>query len=99
MRIYHIAEPEAWAAKSDVYRTDDLDSEGFVYCSTVSQLAGVAETFYKGRKDLLLLTIDSTAIGEALVYEDLYDIGEKFPHVYGPIPVAAVVEAAAFSSV
>ena len=99
MRIYHIAEPGAWAAKSDVYRTDDLESEGFIHCSTERQLAGVAESFYKDREDLVLLSIDSTAIGEALVYEDLYDMGENFPHVYGPIPVAAVVEATAFPSI
>ena len=98
MRILHVAEPEAWAARTDVYVNADLEAEGFIHCSTEKQLAGVVDAFYKGRTGLILLTIDQTALGETLIYEDLDDMGEEFPHVYGPIPVGAVVETRSFSA-
>ncbi len=53
--------------------------------------------FFSGRDDLTLLTIDTSRIKGILVYEDLYDAGEDFPHVYGPLPTATVVKAEPFS--
>ena len=44
-----------------------------------------------------MLTIDEAALDAPVVDEDLYDTGETFPHVYGPIPVAAVVDADAWT--
>lgn len=97
VQIFHIAETTAWAARTEVYVTADLESEGFIHCSLDTQLDQVASNFYGGRDDLVLLTIDAGAIGKSLVYEDLYDLGEDFPHVYGPIPVSAVINSAPFS--
>lgn len=69
-----------------------MATEGFIHCSTGEQLPGVARTFYAGREDLILLTIDPELLGEGrLVYEDLYDHGDLFPHIYGPLPVRAVI--------
>jgi uncharacterized protein (DUF952 family) len=99
MPIFHIAEPEVWAATSAIYTTADFESDGFIHCSTENQLGRVIETFYKGREDLVLLTIDPTVLQGILVYEDLDDIGERFPHVYGPIPVTAIIEAKTFSAI
>lgn len=48
---------------------------------------------YANRSDVIVLEIDPASLGERLVYEDLYDHGQRFPHVYGPIPVSAVVDA------
>jgi uncharacterized protein (DUF952 family) len=92
--IFHLAEPEAWAASDEAYRPPSIETEGFVHCSTRDQLLGVATAFYPGRDDLVLLTIDTGLLDEAtLVYEDLYDHGDVFPHVYGPLPTSAVVSA------
>ena len=99
MPIFHIAEPEAWAATTEAYTTKDFNSAGFIHCSTEEQLARVVEKFYKDREVLVLLTIDPTVLEEMLVYEDLDDIGEEFPHVYGPIPVAAIIGAKTFSAI
>ena len=41
--------------------------------------------------DLLLLHIDESLLGVPVVYEQLGGAPEPFPHVYGPIPVDAVV--------
>lgn len=92
--IFHLAEPEAWAASHGTYRPPSVDAEGFVHCSTRDQLLGVATAFYPGRDDLVLLTIDTGLLDKTtLVYEDLYDHGDLFPHVYGPLPTNAVVSA------
>lgn len=61
-------------------------------------MPGVAAAFYDGRSDLILLSIDAAAVGDLLVYEELYERGEDFPHVYGPIPMHAITAAEALSA-
>ena len=90
--IYHLARPGDWAASTDEYRTASLDEEGFIHCSTADQLAAVARRHFLFQNDLILLTIDPAPLGDMLVYEDLYDLGEPFPHIYGPLPSSVVLE-------
>ena len=97
VNIFHIAEPEAWASRGNTYVPDSYEVEGFIHCSTEGQLSGIAETFYAGRDDLLLLTIETAKLGELVVFEDLYEMGEDFPHIYGPLPISAIVEVGSFS--
>lgn len=89
--IYHLALPGDWAASTDEYRTSSLGEEGFIHCSTADQLGAVARRHFRHHNDLILLTIEPSSLGESLVYEDLYDLGEEFPHIYGPLPTSAVV--------
>jgi uncharacterized protein (DUF952 family) len=89
--IYHLAEPRDWAASTDEYRPTGLEDEGFIHCSTGAQISATAKQMYGQRNDLVLLTIEPEALGDSLVYEDLYDHGEEFPHVYGPLPTGAVI--------
>lgn len=89
--IYHLAEPGAWAASTDEYRAPSLDSDGFIHCANAEQLADVARRHYRDHNDLILLAVDPGPLGEAVVYEDLYDLGEEYPHVYDPIPTTAVL--------
>ena len=92
--VFHLAEPDVWAASDEAYQPPSIEIEGFIHCSTRKQLLGVATAFYPGRDDLVLLTIDTGLLDEGtLVYEDLYDHGDHFPHVYGPLPTSAVVSA------
>jgi uncharacterized protein (DUF952 family) len=47
-----------------------------------------------GRTDLVVLEIDEALLDPPAVWEDgdpPHPTGKQFPHVYGPIPVAAVV--------
>lgn len=89
--IFHLAEPADWAGSTDTYRAPSVEDEGFIHCSTAAQLPHVARNLYSGHNDLVLLTIDPDALDdETLVYEDLYGMGEEFPHVYGPLPTSAV---------
>jgi uncharacterized protein (DUF952 family) len=90
--IYHLAEPADWARSIDTYRPPSVDEEGFVHCSTASQLPRVARADYLDHNSLILLTIDPEGLDdETLVYEDLLGEGEEYPHVYGPLPTSAVI--------
>jgi uncharacterized protein (DUF952 family) len=90
--IFHLAEPADWARSTDTFSPADAEEEGFIHCSTAEQLPAVARELYGDHNDLILLTIDPTFLDdETLVYEDLYGLGQDFPHVYGPLPTSAVV--------
>ena len=41
--------------------------------------------------DLVLLAIDPARVGAEVRYERLDGAPEPFPHIYGPLPVDAVV--------
>ncbi|MGB7860393.1 MAG: DUF952 domain-containing protein [Acidimicrobiia bacterium] len=90
--LFHIAEPSDWDQRTDSYAPAAFETEGFIHCSTADQLEAVAASFYAGRDDVILLTVDPKALVSGVVYEDLYEIGEEFPHIYGPIPLSAIVE-------
>ena len=93
--IFHLAAGNAFEP-GETYRPDSLDTEGFVHCSMADQLVRVANERYPGREDLVLLTIDERRLSSPVVCEDCHETGERFPHVYGPIDPAAVVEVGPF---
>lgn len=95
--VLHIAEAKEWEARGDTYVPASFNEEGFIHCSTAAQLDRVAGEFYAGRDDLTLLRVAAVEVGSMLVYEDLYETGEMFPHVYGPLSLDAVVEAVGYS--
>lgn len=98
MVVLHLCPASDWAAARHAgeVRAASLESEGFVHCSTPAQLPGVVERFYGSVPDLLVLSVDSDATGAELRWEPPAhahdDPDERFPHLYGPLPVAAVVE-------
>jgi uncharacterized protein (DUF952 family) len=93
--IYHLADLADWDAYASEYRGStlgrSLDDVGFIHCSTASQVKQVADVVYSGRNDVLLLKIDPGLLGLPVLYEEVG--GERFPHIYGPIPKAAVISA------
>ncbi|MGB0523085.1 MAG: DUF952 domain-containing protein [Flammeovirgaceae bacterium] len=92
--ILHITNPTAWAEAqtTNSYTADSLHSEGFIHCSTFAQVIGVVNQWFKGQSDLLLLIIDTKRLTHEVHYEDLYNHGDAFPHLYGPLNVDAVID-------
>jgi uncharacterized protein (DUF952 family) len=94
--IFHITVPEVWAqAQRDgaiTMSTRDLTlaDEGFVHCSFAAQLAATAARFFGDLDEVVVVRIDAAAVTSPVVAEDLYDAGQTFPHVYGPINLDAV---------
>ena len=95
--IYHVAQRERWlhALDGGEYTASsvgrELADEGFIHMSTLDQVAGVLERFYAGIDDLVLLHIDESLLAAPLVYEAIAAASAQFPHLYGPLNVAAVV--------
>lgn len=96
--ILHITTEGAWAAAKmrGTYTADSLTTEGFIHCSTPAQVVWVANQRFRGRTDLVLLHIDPARVNADVVYENLEGGEMQFPHVYGPIPVSAVVDVMPF---
>lgn len=100
--IYHITSRAAWseAQKRGEYRADSLETEGFIHCSTESQVVPVAEKYYKGQDGLCLLVIEPALLSSDLRWEPPsggapppgVPEGDLFPHIYGPINLDAVVQ-------
>jgi uncharacterized cysteine cluster protein YcgN (CxxCxxCC family) len=91
--IFHIAAAAdvAEAIDNDLYFCDSLENEGFIHCSTREQIVPVANRYYTGHLDLVLLLIDEKEISAPIKYESpLYPSAEIYPHVYGPIQMKAV---------
>jgi uncharacterized protein (DUF952 family)/GNAT superfamily N-acetyltransferase len=92
----HLIEPAAWRAalSAGAVRPPSLESVGFVHLSRPDQVHLPAERLYPGRRDLVLLVIDPARLADPVrmepgVPEDPESM--RFPHLYGPLPLSAVV--------
>jgi uncharacterized protein (DUF952 family) len=96
--IAHITTPEHWqqAQSQGNYEAESLYSEGFIHCSTLAQVAATANRFYARQHSLLLLLIDPQRTTAELLYELAPDVGDYFPHLFGPLNLDAVVRVVAF---
>ena len=63
-------------------------ADGYIHLSAADQLAVTAAKHYAGQSDLVLVEVDLTALGDTLIWEPSRG-GALFPHIYGPLPVAA----------
>ena len=92
-RIVHVTTPEAWGRRSDApaYEADSLRSQGYVHACRPARLREVLGRHFAGHRALLLLVIDPARL-TADVREEEASPGERYPHVYGPIDRAAVVD-------
>ncbi|MGK5739536.1 DUF952 domain-containing protein [Micromonospora sp. URMC 103] len=68
--------------------------DGFIHLSAGDQVVETARRYFTGVTGLSLLTVDPARLGDRLRWEPSRD-GQRFPHLYGPLPLAAVVAAEA----
>ena len=97
---YKIIDAADWreAVVEGVYAGSAVDlADGYIHLSTADQLDETARRHYAGRENLVLLTVDLTALDDTIVWEASRG-GALFPHIYGLLPVKAVTEALAYSS-
>lgn len=101
--IYHIAHRSAWetAQATGAYRVESLDTEGFIHASTEVQVPRVANAFYRGQTELVLLCIETDKVKPEVRFEPPVHpqggqpqtaSGELFPHIYGALNLDAVVK-------
>jgi uncharacterized protein (DUF952 family) len=90
--IFKICGEQEWrtAQSAGSYDGSAVDRrDGFIHFSTARQLAETAAKHFTGREDLILVGVDTAALGCALRYE-LSRGGELFPHLYATLDVAHV---------
>lgn len=96
--LFHITERAVWlqAVRAGEYtmstRGVTLQEQGFVHCSLRHQLRGVAEVVYGDAEDLVVLVIDTAQVPAPVRLEAPGPGAEEYPHIYGPLPVAAVTD-------
>ena len=99
--IVHVASRGDWedALTGGRYEPPGFAEEGFVHCSFVEQVVPVADAFFAGRTDLVLLVIDpDRRSAEVRVEAPVPPTGDdqRFPHVYGAIELDAVIDVVDF---
>jgi len=90
--IYKISPVNAWreAEQAGVFTGAPVDlADGFIHFSAGHQVRETAHRHFRGQPDLILATIEAEALGAALKWEASRG-GDLFPHLYGPLPMAAV---------
>lgn len=94
--ILHITKREQWeqAKEVGIYRSDTLDTEGFIHCSTPQQIVRTANRFFQNQKELVLLCIEPEQVQAEIKYEAADS--DLFPHIYGALNIDAVTQVLAF---
>jgi glutathione S-transferase len=101
-RVYHLALRRDWreAQHEGAYRRStrgqSLEAVGFVHLSYAHQLPATYGRFYADLPAgaVVLLSIDPERLAQAGLTvrpEPAPECGELFPHLYGPLPLGAVV--------
>jgi len=101
--ILHILRRAEWdeALRRGYYRPPSLEAEGFIHCSTVAQTLDTANIFFRGQTDLILLHIDERTLTSPFKFESPAAADDarpraRFPHIYGPLNLDAVVDVVEF---
>jgi uncharacterized protein (DUF952 family) len=93
--IYKLLTTAEWDAAREAghFAGSAVDREdGFIHLSAAGQLVETARRHFATATGLTLLVVDPAVLGPRLRWEPSRG-GELFPHLYGTLPVTAVVEA------
>jgi beta-hydroxylase len=95
-KIFHAHE---WAQfeREGVFHGSAVDlADGFIHLSARAQVSGTLQAHFAGAKGLVLAAIDLAALGDAVRWEPARG-GILFPHVYGVLTRAVVLEVEALA--
>ena len=91
--IYKICEEQLWreAERAGTFCGAPVDArDGFIHFSTAAQVRETAARHFEGADGLLLVAVSADALAGALKWE-VSRGGDLFPHLYGVLPLAAVL--------
>jgi uncharacterized protein (DUF952 family) len=75
----------------DVFNGAPVDlADGYIHLSTADQLQGTLDKHFAGQDALVIVEIDLAALGDTIKWE-VSRGGALFPHIYGSLPMAAVI--------
>lgn len=90
--IYKIASRAAFetARAGEAFTGMPVDeADGYMHFSTAAQLPETLARHFAGEADLVLIAVPAEALGAALRWE-VSRGGALFPHLYAPLPLAAI---------
>lgn len=92
--IFHLTTQKLYLehTQNSIFRPESLEEEGFIHCSTGSQVQETANRLFSAKDQILLLVIDVSTLSNELKYEDDEQQDEQFPHIYGPLNTGAVID-------
>jgi len=90
--IYHITKNDDWqnAKRLGIYESKSLETQGFIHCAAKDQVVEIASQIFSNDDDLILLKINEEKTKYAVVYENLDNGSDLYPHIYGPIEIDTV---------
>ena len=93
--IFKVIDKDEWqkAKQSGTYGGSEKDlKDGYIHFSTANQVIESAAKHCAGQTGLVLLTVDGDLLEPSLKWEVARD-DELFPHLYGDLPINAVLKA------
>ncbi len=99
--LVHLCSSQEWLAAQGAgeHRPASLADVGFVHLSAPEQVHLPANRLYAGRADLVLLAVDPSKLTDPVRWEPGVPTDPEsmlFPHLYGPLPVAAVTSVTSY---
>lgn len=97
--IYHLAYRNDWdqAQRAGEYRQSTkgrtLEQQGFIHgCAKPAQVDQVANAFYRGDSDIVVLVIDEEKVRSEVRHDSVPGFDTPLPHIYGPLNPDAVID-------
>ena len=90
---YKILTAEQWAQfqTDNVFHGAPVDlTDGYIHLSAADQLQGTLDKHFSGQIGLVLAEVDLALLGKTVKWE-VSRGGALFPHIYGPLPIVAVL--------
>ena len=81
------------AKRGGEHRPPSLAEHGFIHLSAPEQVHLPANRLFAGRRDVVLLHVDPSRLGAPVRWEPGVPSDPEsmtFPHLFGPLPIAAV---------
>lgn len=90
---YKILTTDQWAQfqADGVFLGAPVDlADGYIHLSAADQLQGTLDKHFPGQSGLVIAEVDLAALGKTVKWE-VSRGGALFPHIYGPLPMSAVI--------
>jgi uncharacterized protein (DUF952 family) len=65
-------------------------ADGYIHLSAADQLQGTLDKHFAGQTGLVIVEVDLAALAGTINWE-VSRGGALFPHIYGPLPMTAVI--------
>lgn len=90
---FKILTAEQWAQfqADGVFYGAPVDlADGYIHLSAADQLQGTLDKHFTGQDGLVIAEVDLAALGDTVKWE-VSRGGALFPHIYGPLPMVAII--------